>query len=269
MKSLRFVKKNNHQPIIQLEQKINFKDSVLPPLLFIAALWLIHLFKIWSHLDLDYWGIYPRESIGLRGVIFAPLLHGDWEHLASNSVPFLVLATMTIYFYQRVALRAFIIIYFLSGVLVWSFARSGIFHIGLSYVVYGLVSFVFWTGVFRRSIRSIVLALIVTTFYSGMVAGILPTTEVLQKNISWESHLIGGIVGIFVAYFFKEELEYDEKDDHHYAAEEKTFYFNQNIFDKTKEERQFEEEERIRLIEEERRRQQFPPFGTWFSDSTL
>lgn len=250
-----------------MEQKISFKNSLIPSLLFISALWLIHLFKIALNLDLDYWGIYPRESIGLRGVIFAPVLHGDWEHLASNSVPFLVLCTMIIYFYQRVAMRAFLVIYFLSGVLVWSFARTGIFHIGLSYVVYGLVSFVFWTGVFRRSIRSIVLALLVTTFYSGMIEGILPTIEVLQRNISWESHLIGGFVGIFVAYFFKEEMEEDEKDDKHYAAEEKNFYFDRYVFDKTKEERR-QEEERLRQLEEQQR-QQFPPFGTWYSDSTF
>ncbi len=223
-------------------------------------------------MDLGYWGIYPRESIGMRGIIFAPLLHGDWGHLASNSLPFLVLGTMIIYFYPRVALRAYVIIYFLSGILVWLFARSGVFHIGLSYVVYGLVAFVFWTGVFRRSIRSIVLALLVTTFYSGMISGILPTTEVLQKNISWESHLIGGFVGIFVAYFFKEEMEEDEKEEHHYADEEQNFYFERDVFDKTLEQRHLEqlEQERLRQLEtEERRQQQFPYSNGWFSNDTF
>ncbi len=223
-------------------------------------------------MDLGYWGIYPRESIGMRGIIFAPLLHGDWGHLASNSLPFLVLGTMIIYFYPRVALRAYVIIYFLSGILVWLFARSGVFHIGLSYVVYGLVAFVFWTGVFRRSIRSIVLALLVTTFYSGMISGILPTTEVLQKNISWESHLIGGFVGIFVAYFFKEEMEEDEKEEHHYADEEQKFYFERDVFDKTLEQRHLEqlEQERLRQLEtEERRQQQFPYSNGWFSNDTF
>jgi membrane associated rhomboid family serine protease len=254
------------------EEHINFRDSFLPPLYFTICLWLIHFFQIWTNLDLGYWGIYPRESIGMRGIIFAPLLHGDWEHLASNSLPFLVLGTMIIYFYPRVALRVTLIIYFLSGILVWLFARSGVFHIGLSYVVYGLVAFVFWTGVFRRSIRSIVLALLVTTFYSGMIAGILPTTEVLQKNISWESHLIGGFVGIFVAYFFKEEMEEDEKEVHHYADEEQNFYFERDVFDKTIEQRHLEqlEQERLRQLEiEERRQQQFPYSNGWFSNDTF
>ena len=168
---------------------------------------------------------------------------------------------MIVYFYPRVALRAFLILYFITGFMVWLFARANVFHIGLSYVVYGLVSFVFWTGVFRRSIRSIVLALIVTTLYSGMISGVLPTTEILQRNISWESHLLGAIMGVFVAYFYKEEVEEDEVDPS-VSEEEKSFFFDQNVFEKTKAERQ-------REAEEEQIRQQFPPTGDWFSYSTF
>lgn len=255
-----------------LDQKSHTKESLLVPLYFIAVLWFVHLFKIGTGMNLDYWGIYPRESVGMRGIIFAPLLHADWEHLASNSVPFWVLMAILLYFYRRVALRSFLILYFLSGFLVWLMARTGIFHIGLSYVVYGLVSFIFWTGIFRRSIRSIVLALIVTTLYSGMIAGILPTPEVLQKNISWESHLIGGFVGIFVAYFFKEELEEGELGHQPLADEEQNYYFQRDVFDKTLEQRRLEqlEQERLQLLEEEeRRRQQFPHSGGWYSNDTL
>jgi membrane associated rhomboid family serine protease len=249
------------------ENRLNFRDSFLPPLYFTLSLWAIHFTQKWMDWDLGYWGIYPRETFGLRGILFAPLLHADWGHLASNSVPFMVLATMIIYFYPRVALRSFTIIYFITGIFVWLFARADVFHIGLSYVVYGLVSFVFWTGIFRRSIRSIILALIVTILYSGMFTGILPTTQILKQNISWESHLIGAIMGIFVAYFFKEELEEGEHDNYDLANEEKNYYFQRDIFEKTKAQRQVEEEERMR-IEQELSRQQMPPFGDWFSNST-
>lgn len=255
-----------------MKEHINFRNSFLPPFYFVLSLWFIHLFQTWAEVDLGNWGIYPRESIGLRGILFAPLLHGSWSHLASNSLPFVILATILIYFYPRVAIRASIVIYFLTGILVWLFARSGVFHIGLSYVVYGLVSFVFWTGVFRRSIRSIILALLVTLFYSGMVEGILPTPEILQRNISWESHLIGGIVGIFVAYFFKEELEEGEKEEYNLASEETNFYFERDVFDKTLEQKRIEaleQEYQNYLIEQERRRQQFLSNPNWTTDSTL
>lgn len=242
-------------------------ESLRLPMYFTAMIWLIHILQTIFDIDLGWWGIYPREAFGLRGILFAPLLHSNWEHLASNSVPFLVCATMIIYFYSRVALRSFVIIYFVTGFCIWLFARTGVFHIGLSYVVYGLVSFIFWTGVFRRSIRSIILALIIVTLYSGMFTGILPTTEILQRNISWESHLIGGIIGIITAYFYKEEVEFDEFEHPSVSNESKIAFLPFDTFDKTKAQRLFEAEERRRLEQEERMRH-FPPFDGWISDTT-
>lgn len=253
---------NNREP-----RHISFLESIRLPVYFTMTIWLIHIFQIVLNLDLGWWGIYPREAFGLRGILFAPLLHSNWEHLISNSIPFLVCATMIIYFYPRVALRSFVVIYFVTGFCVWLFARTGVFHIGLSYVVYGLVSFVFWTGVFRRSIRSIILALIIVTLYSGMFTGILPTTEILQRNISWESHLIGGIIGIIAAYFYKEEVEFDEFETPSVSNESKTAFLSPDVFDKTKAQRQFEEEER-RCLEQEERMRYFPPFDGWTSDQT-
>ena len=256
------------QPIHNQDTKqVSFWQSLRLPIYFTVMIWFIHILQTVLNMDLGWWGIYPREGFGLRGILFAPLLHSNWEHLASNSVPFLVCATMIIYFYPRVALRSFVVIYFVTGFCVWLFARAGVFHIGLSYVVYGLVSFIFWTGVFRRSIRGIILALIIVTLYSGMFTGVLPTTEILQRNISWESHLIGGIIGIFAAYFYKEEVEHDEFETPSVSNESKTAFFPPHVFDKTKAQILFEEEERRRLEQEERMRL-FPPFDGWVSDHT-
>ena len=104
------------------------------------------------------------------------------------------------------AVKSFLLIYLLTGLAVWVFARS-VFHIGASGVVYGLVSFVFWSGVFRRSLKSIVLSLIILVTYSGYFLGVVPG----QPGISWESHLYGAVVGILVAYLFKNVLEKDEE----------------------------------------------------------
>ena len=68
-------------------------------------------------------------------------------------------------------------------------------------------------------------------------------------------------MGVFVAYFYKEEVEEDEVDPSVFE-EEKSFFFDQNVFEKTKAERQ-------REAEEEQFRQQFPPSGDWFSNSTF
>jgi len=146
---------------------------------------------------------------------------------------------MCLFFYRKVAFSSIFLIYLLTGIGVWAFGRAHVFHIGASGVVYGLVSFVFWTGIFRRNLKSVVLALMVTILYSGYFLGILPN----QEGISWESHLIGGIVGILVAFLFKNSIEIDEhKEDPWLNEDEKPDYFlPRDIFEKTKEERKREE----------------------------
>jgi membrane associated rhomboid family serine protease len=256
-------------PYYQDPEQASLWASFRLPLYFTLGIWFIHIVQTVFKLDWGWWGIYPREGFGLRGIVFAPLLHAGWEHLASNSLPFLVCATMIVYFFPRVALRAFVVIYFVTGFCVWLFARTGVYHVGLSYVVYGLVSFIFWTGIFRRSLRSIILALIIVTLYSGMFTGVLPTTEILQRNISWESHLIGGIIGILAAYFYKEEVEHDEFEPSPLSNESKSFFLPADTFHKTKAQR-IEEEEEHRRQEQEERMRQFPPFDSWgwTSDNT-
>lgn len=237
-------------------------DSMRFPASLVAFLWLLHAYFSLLGVDPGEYGILPRRLSWLRGVVTAPLVHGNWEHLMSNSVPLFVLTALTLYFYRRVAIRAFWLIYFTTGLAVWLLGRS-VIHIGASGVVYGLVAFLFWNGIFRRSARSIILSLIVLMLYSGMFLGILPD----QEGISWESHLLGSLAGIFAAFWFKEELEDDEIEHRRLRpeSEQETKYFlPRDTFDKTKAQRALE------AAQEARRRQQedndsWPPFwnSTW------
>lgn len=170
-----------------------------------------------------------------------PLLHADWGHLISNTPPLFALSTMVMYFYRRVAIRSFVMIYLLTGLAVWLFGnlftmRAG-FHIGASGLVYGLVSFVFWNGVFRRNLKSIVLALIVLFYYGSMFTGILPG----QEGISWEGHLFGALVGILASFWFKNTIEKDETQPTYSWEEEPQAlerpFLDPNIFEQTKEEK--------------------------------
>jgi hypothetical protein len=121
-------------------------------------------------------------------------------------------------------------------------------------------------------VRSIILSLLVLMFYSGMVEGLLPTAEILKKNISWDSHLIGAVIGIFIAYFFKSDLEAEEIDTPSVSDGEKQPFFAIDVFDRTREERlqdYLNEQERLlKEREAEEARRFFPPFGEWVSDST-
>ena len=208
--------------------------------LIIVCIWIVHIYSLLADIELSYLGIYPREVDGLVGIITAPLIHKDWEHLFSNSAPLLVSMTIIHYFYKRVALSSFFLIYLLTGCAVWMFGRS-VYHIGASGVVYGLISFIFWSGVFRRNIKSIVLALIVTILYVGYLEGIVP----FQEGISWESHLLGLIVGIIIAFFLKGIIEKDEIIRDPWANElyeDTEYFFSRDTFEKTLEERALEEQ---------------------------
>jgi len=175
---------------------------------------------------------------GLKGIIFSPLIHGDWGHLIFNCMPLYALGLIIYFFYPRVANSAMFMLYFMTGISVWLFARAN-FHIGASGVVYGMVSFVFWTGVFRRNIKSIVLALIVLFFYQGFFSGLVP-----KDGVSWESHLYGALVGIFASYFYKDFIESDEQVQKPSWEIEPTaaakHFFPRDIFDKTKQQRREE-----------------------------
>ncbi len=228
----------------------DFIESLKFSGLWVAILWFVHIYCYVLELSLTHWGIYPREPDGLLGIFTAPLVHGSWEHLVSNSAPLLVSMTIIHYFYKRVAVSSFILIYLLTGASVWMFGRS-VYHIGASGVVYGLIAFIFWSGVFRRNIKSIALALIVTIMYVGYLEGIVP----FQEGISWESHLLGLIVGVIISFLMKGIIEKDEVKRDPWAdeaLEDEKYFLPRDTFQKTIEQRNWE-----RMMEEQRRNQ-FP-----------
>lgn len=210
------------------------------PVLLIVVLWVMEVYQLVVGNDLHRWGIFPREWDGFVGILTAPFIHSDFEHLISNTVPLFTLTSVMVFFYRKVAVPSYVIIQFLTGFSVWVFARPS-YHIGASGVVYGLVSFVFWSGVFRRNIKSIVLALIVVIMYSGYFYGVLPNKE----GVSWESHLFGGIVGIFAAFLFKNIKEKDEEEEIYpweLEEEDGKFLLPRDVFEMTKEERRIQQE---------------------------
>lgn len=239
------------------EEKNRFVESLQLPVILILIMLVIHIIKEFTSIDFIYWGIFPRKFYGLKGILTAPLIHGSWKHLFSNAIPFLSLLGVSMYFYRIVAVRGLVLIWILTGGAVWLMGNffdndTGNFsHIGASGVVYGLVAFVFWNGVFVKSRESIVLALAVLVLYGGMFAGIVPD----QPGISWESHLFGGLVGIFAAYYYKDDL-LDEVERLKKLEEPLTwgdefnaqngggkYFLPRDIFEKTKEERRREEME--------------------------
>lgn len=191
--------------------KLNI-TKLLTPLLFPVVLWVVHLLSLLFNEDLSKLGLLPRNLVGLLGIFTSPLIHADFSHLISNTIPLIILGWIIFSFYPKVSYMLFLFIYFVTGLLVWIFARQ-VFHIGASGVVYGFVSFLFFSGIFRRDNKSISLALVITFLYGGLVWGMIPG----WKGISWESHLFGAITGLVAAYLFRKidppSKKYDWEDE--------------------------------------------------------
>ena len=182
-----------------IENKI-FKHSILLPALFVLILWLIALTEYTLGLSFHWLGTFPRTLHGLPGILLTPFLHADFKHLIANSIPLLVLGTGTIYFYRALSYKVFILIWIASGICLWIGGRPS-YHIGASGVVYGLASFLFFSGIFRRDTRLAAISLVVVFLYGGMIWGVFP----IWQTISWEGHLFGGISGFACAVAYRHQ----------------------------------------------------------------
>jgi membrane associated rhomboid family serine protease len=192
----------------------DFRKAVLPVLVFVLLLWLIEGLDRSLHLSLEKLGIYPHTMAGLAGVLLAPLIHGSWSHLLSNSFALLILGTALRYGYPRAAGSVLILVYLLSGLGVWCLGRES-YHIGASGLTHGMMFFIFTTGILRRDRPAIALSLIVFFLYGSMVVSIFP----LEPGISFESHFFGAASGILAAFLFQRldpppaEKHYDWEDE--------------------------------------------------------
>jgi membrane associated rhomboid family serine protease len=164
---------------------------------FVAVLYGVELvdqtFPV-EHLD-DY-GIFPRNVHGLDGVLWAPLLHGGWAHLLSNTVPILVLGWLVLSDGLRHFLVVTATVWIVGGLGTWLVAPPEAVHIGASGVAFGWMVFLLVRGFFVGSAGQIFVALVLFFYWGGMLWGVLPG----QPGISWEGHLFGALGGLLAAW---------------------------------------------------------------------
>lgn len=170
------------------------------PLGLVAVLWTIEIADRILPGDWERAGIEPRTDDGLLGVVLAPLLHADWSHLISNTVPLLVLGFLLATAGPRTFASVTTVIWLAGGVAVWLFAGADTLHIGASGVVFGWIGFLVTRGVFSRSVGQIVIGIAVLVLYGSTLLGVLPG----QEGISWQGHLFGAVAGICAAWAFAE-----------------------------------------------------------------
>ncbi len=200
-------------------EKRKFNSSLFIAAILVIILWIVKLVEFVFGLDFSNYGLLPLTWKGLLGIITSPLIHGDFGHLIANSSSFFILSFLLFYFYRDVAIKVLVLIWLITGLWVWVFARES-YHIGASGVVYGLASFHFVSGIIRRNSRLLAVTLVVVFLYGSMVWGVFP--EFFPKrSISWESHLMGLLSGMLIAIFFRKHgpqrkrysWEFEEEDD--------------------------------------------------------
>lgn len=187
---------------MRVEEKVMLKSFFIPGI-FLLLMWLVKFAEWIFDFPLTFLGIHPLHLDGLPGILLSPFIHGDWKHLAANSVPILVLGAALYFFYRNLATKIFFLILFITGVWVWLGARES-YHIGASGVIYGLSTFLLLSGFIRKETRLMALSLVVVFLYGSFVWGIFPQFFP-EKNISWEGHLSGMIAGVVLAIFYRNE----------------------------------------------------------------
>jgi membrane associated rhomboid family serine protease len=199
------------------EEKKRFIYSLVFPGFFLLLLWAVKFFEISMELSFVEGGVYPRKWSGLRGILFSPLIHGDWKHLLDNSMPVLLLSVALFYFYRDIAYKIWGLIYLLGGILLWGVGREA-YHIGASGLIYGLAAFLFLSGLIRRVRSLTAISLLVVFWYGSMVWGLLP----FDFEVSFEAHITGAISGLILAIVYRDlgpEPEKSELDDEDEARE--------------------------------------------------
>jgi len=171
--------------------RAHFRLAVKIAIVFVAVLWIVFGLNSALDLDPDVSGIRPRRWEGLPGIVFAPLVHGGFEHLVANTSPLLVLVATMVFLYPTATPRVLPAVWLLPGLFVWLLGRESV-HFGASGLVYGLASYVFVAGVLRRDRRAIAAALAVWFLYGSLVWGLLP----VPTGVSWETHLSAAFVGV-------------------------------------------------------------------------
>ena len=173
-------------------------------LLAFAIIWgvnFINWFILRSRLNLL--GIYPRHLFGLVGIIFSPILHGNFSHLLFNSLPAFALTCLILTSGLKVFLAVTFVVVLVGGFLTWLLGRKAI-HIGMSGLIAGYFGFLLVNAIEHPGLVSIGLAIIVIYYFGGILLSLLPSDE----RVSWEGHLFGFIAGLLASFIYPQVIYY-------------------------------------------------------------
>ena len=168
-----------------------------------AGMWVLEVFDYALGGALDQYGIRAWDPYELPENFTAPFLHGGFEHLLANTMPFLVLGFLAAARGIGRFLLASLIIIVVGGLGVWFTGSPTVDTLGSSILIFGFFGYLLGRGVFERSLLDLVIALGVVLVYGGLIYGIIPT----DTMISWQGHLFGLIGGVYASFVLRRRPE--------------------------------------------------------------
>lgn len=165
-------------------------------LALLAGLWALEFFDQLSGNSLDAYGIETRDTDGLPQIFTAPFLHGGWEHLISNSLPFAVLGFLVLLGGLARWVLSSLISIVASGLTAWFLTPVNSIVLGASGLIFGWLTYLIARGIWSRQTSQVVIGVLVLLVYGGLIWGVLPTAA----GVSWQAHLGGAVGGILAAW---------------------------------------------------------------------
>ena len=163
----------------------------------LAAMWVFEVLDFLVPGSLDYrFGLHSWDAQEPWTVLTAPFMHGNFQHLIGNSLPFLVLGSLVAFSGLSRFLLTTLIVTVVSGAGIWFFSSPGTVTVGASGLVFGYFGYTVLRGVIERRTVDIVIMICVVLFYGTMIWGVLPQ----YPGVSWQAHLFGFIGGLLSAY---------------------------------------------------------------------
>ena len=170
--------------------------AALIMLLLLAGMWVLELLDQLSGNQLDQLGIHARDFDGMPEILSAPFLHAGWDHLMSNSLPFVVLGFLVLLSGLARWLVASLIIIVISGLTAWFLTPANTIILGASGLIFGWLTYLLARGIWSRRPAQVVIAVLVLLVYGGLIWGVFPS----GAGISWQAHLGGAIAGVLAAW---------------------------------------------------------------------